>query len=44
MSLTGVIGSKPPHVLEAAERKPVDIKDMFIDIGVASKEEAEDGC
>ena len=41
--ITGVIGSKPPHVLEAAERKkPVDIKDMFIDIGVASKEEAED--
>ncbi|WP_020007549.1 M42 family metallopeptidase [Salinicoccus albus] len=39
--LTGVIGSKPPHVLSAeARKKPVEIKDMFIDIGVASKEEA----
>ena len=40
--ITGVIGSKPPHVLTPeARKKPVDIKDMFIDIGVASKEEAE---
>ena len=39
--ITGVIGSKPPHVLSPEERKkPVDIKNMFIDIGVASKEEA----
>lgn len=38
--VTGVIGSKPPHVLSPEERKkPVEIKDMFIDIGVASKEE-----
>ena len=38
--ITGVIGSKPPHVLSPEERKkPVEIKDMFIDIGVASKEE-----
>lgn len=38
--VTGVIGSKPPHVLAPEERKkPVEIKDMFIDIGVASKEE-----
>src|SRR5690625_4731663 len=38
--ITGVIGSKPPHVLSPEERKkPVEIKDMFIDIGVASKDE-----
>lgn len=40
--VTGVIGSKPPHILSAEERKkPVDIKDMFIDIGAMGKEEAE---
>ena len=40
--IIGVIGSKPPHILPAAERnKVVDIKDMFIDVGVASKEEAQ---
>lgn len=38
----GVIGSKPPHVLSAEERKqPVDMNDMFIDLGVYSKEEVE---
>ncbi|HEY8418274.1 MAG TPA: M42 family metallopeptidase [Limnochordales bacterium] len=37
----GVIGSKPPHVLSADERKKlVEKKDMFIDVGAASKEEA----
>ncbi|MFC4403714.1 M42 family metallopeptidase [Gracilibacillus xinjiangensis] len=40
--VTGIIGSKPPHILSAeARKKPVDIKDMFIDIGATSKEEAE---
>ena len=40
--IRGVIGSKPPHVLAPEERKnAMDIKNMFIDIGVASKEEAE---
>ncbi|WP_054948872.1 M42 family metallopeptidase [Numidum massiliense] len=40
--LMGVIGSKPPHVLPAEERKkPVKIEDMFIDVGALSKEEAE---
>ncbi|MRG87650.1 M42 family metallopeptidase [Salinibacillus xinjiangensis] len=40
-NVTGVIGSKPPHILPAeARKKPVDIKDMFIDIGASSKEEA----
>ena len=36
----GVIGSKPPHILTAEERKkPVEISDMYIDLGVKSKEE-----
>ncbi|GGE51842.1 peptidase M28 [Pullulanibacillus camelliae] len=39
--LAGVVGSKPPHILPAEERKkPANMKDMFIDIGVASREEA----
>ena len=38
----GVIGSTPPHALTPEERKnPVDIKKMYIDIGISSKEEAE---
>ena len=38
----GVVGSKPPHVLDADERKKlVDKRKMFLDIGVASREEAE---
>ncbi|WP_066194628.1 MULTISPECIES: M42 family metallopeptidase [Gracilibacillus] len=41
--VTGIIGSKPPHILSAeARKKPVEIKDMFIDIGATSKEEAAD--
>src|SRR5699024_2315376 len=41
--VTGVIGSKPPHILSAeARKKPVEIKYMFIDIGASSKEEAEE--
>ncbi|RWR05998.1 M42 family metallopeptidase [Siminovitchia fortis] len=41
--ITGVIGSKPPHILSAeARKKPVEIKDMFIDIGASSKEEARE--
>ncbi|MGP1909865.1 M42 family metallopeptidase [Metabacillus sp. JX24] len=40
--LTGVIGSKAPHVLSIEERKNVlETKNMFIDIGASSKEEAE---
>lgn len=40
-TITGIIGSKPPHILSPeARKKPVDIKDMFIDIGATSKEEA----
>ncbi|OIJ18301.1 peptidase M28 [Anaerobacillus alkalidiazotrophicus] len=40
-NVPGVIGSKPPHILPPeARKKPVEIKDMFIDIGASSKEEA----
>lgn len=39
-TITGVIGSKPPHILPPeARKKPVEIKDMFIDIGASSKDE-----
>ncbi|WP_188453453.1 M42 family metallopeptidase [Virgibacillus oceani] len=41
--VTGIIGSKPPHILsQEARKKPVEIKDMFIDIGASSKEEAHE--
>ncbi|MBB6448278.1 endoglucanase [Geomicrobium halophilum] len=41
--IMGVIGSKPPHILPADERKKmVEKKEMFIDIGASSKEEAEE--
>ncbi len=39
----GIIGSKPPHILPPDERKNVvEKKDMFIDIGAASREETEE--
>ena len=39
----GVTGSKPPHVLTPEVRKkPIDIKDVFIDVGASSKEEVEE--
>src|SRR5690606_23378728 len=39
--VVGVIGSKPPHVLPAEERKKLlEKKDMFIVVGASSKEEA----
>ena len=39
----GVIAAKPPHLLTEEEKKKVlEGKDMFIDIGVTSKEEAEE--
>lgn len=41
--LIGVFGSKPPHILSADERKKmVEKGEMFIDIGVMSKQEALD--
>ena len=40
--ITGVIGSKPPHLTTPEEKnKIVKAKDMFIDIGAKDKEEAE---
>ena len=40
--ITGVIGSKPPHLTTAEEKnKIIKAKDMFIDIGAKDKEEAE---
>ena len=36
----GVTGSKPPHVLTAETRKkPIDMSDIFIDIGATSKDQ-----
>jgi endoglucanase len=38
----GIIGSKPPHVLDPEEQKKVvKQKDMFIDVGATSKADAE---
>lgn len=38
----GVVGSKPPHLMESEERsKPVKWKELFIDVGANSKKEAE---
>lgn len=38
----GVVGSKPPHVLPPDERKkPVERKDMFIDVGARDRAEVE---
>jgi len=40
---TGVIGTAPPHILSAEQRKaPLSIEQMFIDIGAASVEEAQE--
>ncbi|GAB6004688.1 M42 family metallopeptidase [Geobacillus vulcani] len=38
----GVIGSIPPHLLDEEQRKkPMEIKNMLIDIGAESREDAE---
>ncbi len=40
--IKGVVGSKPPHIMKPEEAKQViPIRDLFIDIGVSSREEAE---
>jgi putative aminopeptidase FrvX len=37
----GIIGSRPPHVLTEEERKkPIERRDMFIDIGAKDKKDA----
>jgi len=39
--VVGVIGSIPPHLLQEAQRsKPMDIKNMMIDIGADDREDA----
>jgi putative aminopeptidase FrvX len=39
--IPGVVGSRPPHLMDAEERKKIiKIKDMFIDCGAASAEAA----
>lgn len=41
--IIGVIGSKPPHILPVeARKKVVDMKELFIDIGASSKDEAKE--
>ncbi|MDO5835698.1 MAG: M42 family metallopeptidase [Methanobacterium sp.] len=41
--ILGVIGSKPPHRMKAAEKKkPVQYENMFIDIGAKDKEDAQE--
>ncbi|PID58585.1 endoglucanase [candidate division KSB3 bacterium] len=40
--VTGVIGKKPIHLLEAGERKKgVEIRNLWIDLGVKDRQEAE---
>jgi len=40
--LYGVIGGKPPHMMDEDERKKgVKIEDMFIDVGASKREEVE---
>ncbi|MBU2603918.1 MAG: M42 family metallopeptidase [Actinobacteria bacterium] len=39
--IPGVVGSKPPHIMDAEDRKKVvKIKDMFIDVGATSADDA----
>ena len=41
-AITGVIGSKPPHILKEEEKKKVIEADkLFIDVGATSKEDAQ---
>ena len=42
-TVDGIIASKPPHILPPDERKKlVETRNMFIDIGATSEEEAEE--
>src|SRR5699024_8600214 len=41
--ITGVIGSIPPHLLsDEVRNKPMDIKNMLIDIGADNREDAKE--
>ncbi|MDR1941728.1 MAG: M42 family metallopeptidase [Endomicrobium sp.] len=43
--IKGVIGTKPPHLMTAEEaRQPLKFTDMFIDIGLSSKDEVLKVC
>jgi endoglucanase len=36
--ITGIIGTKPPHLMSSEEfKKPINYKNMFIDVGIYSK-------
>jgi putative aminopeptidase FrvX len=40
-TVAGVIGSKPVHVMEEeAKKKAIEAKDMFLDVGASSRDEA----
>jgi putative aminopeptidase FrvX len=40
--ITGIIGSKPPHILKEEERKKViEADDLFIDVGARDKKDAQ---
>jgi endoglucanase len=40
--IVGVVGTRPPHLMEPEEMKiPVKLKDMFIDIGASSDKEVK---
>src|SRR5205807_359333 len=40
--VSGVIGSKPPHLMPPEQRnKPIKTEELFIDVGATSREEAE---
>ena len=42
-SLPGVIASRPPHVLSAAQReKVIGVEDLFVDVGLPSAQAARD--
>jgi len=42
-TLVGAIGSKPPHIMDVEERKkPIKIKDMFVDVGAKDAADAAD--
>jgi putative aminopeptidase FrvX len=41
--VVGVLGAKPPHLLDAEERKKVvDKKDMYIDVGASTEEQVRE--
>jgi len=41
-SITGIIGSKPPHILKEEEKKKViEADDLFIDVGAKDKQDAQ---